>query len=151
MKTYKEFILEAKLSWWDGGRKKAETKRAKLSRERGGTPEQQAKRFQRFQRLKSSIEKTDSRESDSKPQKTASSKRKENAVKNTGYAQKGKDAPTSSVGTVSGVRRRRITDVRTRQNFGSAEPSDTTTSGRYGKVTGGRGTGKSRSLGDIGR
>ena len=56
--------------------KKATTKRAKLSIERGGTPEQQAKRFQRLKRLKSSIEKTDSRESDTKPQKTASSKEK---------------------------------------------------------------------------
>jgi hypothetical protein len=147
MKTYKEFILEAKLSWWNGGRKKAETKKSQLSRERGGTPEQQAKRFQRLKKLKSSIEKTDSRESDTKPQKSSSDKRKENAVKNTGYAQTGKrgsGTPVSSVGTVSGVRRRRITDLRTGKDLGSAEPSDTRTSGRFGKVTGSRGTGKAR-------
>lgn len=148
MKTYRQFILEAKLSWWDGGRQKAKSKQSKLRTARGGTPEQQAKRFSRLKKITSSIEKTDSRESDTKPEETAKQKRQRtNAVKNTGYAQK-KETPTSSVGTVSGVRRRTIG---TGEVLGRAEPYDTRTSGRFGKVTGGRGTGKSRSGGDIGR
>ena len=148
MKTYRQFILEAKLSWWDGGRQKAKSKESKLRTARGGTPEQQAKRFSRLKKITSSIEKTDSRESDTKPEETAKQKRQRtNAVKNTGYAQK-KETPTSSVGTVPGVRRRTIG---TGEVLGRAEPSDTRTSGRFGKVTGGRGTGKSRSGGDIGR
>jgi len=155
MKTYRQFILEAKLSWWDGGRQKAKSKESKLRTARGGSPEEQVKRFSRLKKIKSSIEKTDSRESDTKPQETAKQERQRtNAVKNTGYAQTGKrgtGTPTSSVGTVSGVRRRTITNMRTGEVLGKAEPSDTRTSGRFGKVTGGRGTGKSRSGGDIGR
>jgi len=155
MKTYRQFILEAKLSWWNGGRPKAKSKESKLRTARGGSPEEQVKRFSRLKKIKSSIEKTDSRESDTKPQETAKQERQRtNAVKNTGYAQtgkRGKGTPTSSVGTVSGVRRRTITNIRTGEVLGKAEPSDTRTSGRFGKVTGGRGTGKSRSGGDIGR
>ena len=155
MKTYRQFILEAKLSWWDGGRQKAKSKESKLRTARGGSPEEQVKRFSRLKKIKSSIEKTDSRESDTKPQETAKQERQRtNAVKNTGYAQTGKrgtGTPTSSVGTVSDVRRRTITNMRTGEVLGRAEPSDTRTSGRFGKVTGGRGTGKSRSGGDIGR
>jgi len=140
MKTYKEFILEAKLSWWDGGRPKAKSKESKLRIARGGSPEEQVKRFSRLKKIQSSIYKTDSRESDTRPKETAKQERQRtNAVKNTGYAQKGRETPISSVGTVSGVRRR------------GKEPSDTRISGRYGKVTGGRGTGISRSGGDIGR
>ena len=30
MKTYRQFILEAKLSWWNGGRSKAKSKESKL-------------------------------------------------------------------------------------------------------------------------
>lgn len=155
MKTYRQFILEAKLSWWDVGRPKAKSKESKLRIARGGSPEEQVKRFSRLKKIKSSIEKTDSRESDTKPQETTKQERQRtNAVKNTGYAQTGKrgtGTPTSSVGTVSGVRRRTITNMRTGEVLGRAEPSDTRTSGRFGKVTGGRGTGKSRSGGDIGR
>lgn len=155
MKTYRQFILEAKLSWWDGGRQKAKSKESKLRTARGGSPEEQVKRFSRLKKIKSSIEKTDSRESDTKPQETAKQERQRtNAVKNTGYAQTGKrgtGTPTSSVGTVPGVRRRTITDMGTGEVLRRAEPSDTRTSGRFGKVTGGRGTGKSRSGGDIGR
>ena len=155
MKTYRQFILEAELSWWNGGRPKAKSKESELRRERDGSPEEQVKRFSRLKKIESSIEKTDSRESDTKPKETAKQKRQRtNAVKNTGYAQtgkRGKGTPTSSVGTVSGVRRRTFTNIGTGEVLGPAEPSDTRTSGRYGKVTGGRGTGKSRSFGDIGR
>ena len=155
MKTYRQFILEAELSWWNGGRPKAKSKESELRRERDGSPEEQVKRFSRLKKIESSIEKTDSRESDTKPKETAKQKRQRtNAVKNTGYAQtgkRGKGTPTSSVGTVSGVRRRTFTNIRTGEVLGPAEPSDTRTSGRYGKVTGGRRTGKSRSFGDIGR
>ena len=138
MKTYKEFILEAELSWWDGGRKKATTKEAQLRRERGGTPEQQAKRSQRLKKLKSSIEKTDSRDSDTKPQKSAADKRKENAVKNTGRAQKPKDTNTKS-GSLPNIKTK-------------GDPSDVVTASRYtsGNSWGGRGTNISRTGSRIG-
>jgi hypothetical protein len=155
MKTFQEFILEAKIDWWDGGRGKAKKRESQLTRQRGGTPQQQASRMKQLEKLKQAISNVDSRESDTRPQKTPRQRRQQNAVQNTGYAQTGVRGgnrnPASSVGTVSGVRRRTVTNMRTGQNLGPAEPADTRTSGRYGYVTGGRGTGKSRSGGDIGR
>jgi len=155
MKTFREFILEAKIDWWTGGRGKAKKRESQLTRQRGGTPQQQATRIKQLKKLRQAISNVDSQESDTKPQETERQKRQQNAVRNTGYAQTGVRGrnrnPASSVGTVEGHRRRRVIDMRTGQDLGPAEPADTRTSGRYGTVPGGRGTGKSRSGGDIGR
>lgn len=156
MKTFREFILEAERrtssDWWTKGRKEASQKLAQLRRQRGGTTEQQISTSNKIKELEKEISNNDTEHSDTRPQETERQKRQKNAVINTGYAQTGVRGrnrnPASSVGTVEGHRRRRVTDMRTGQDLGPAEPADTRTSGRYGKVTGSR---KSRSGGDIGR
>jgi hypothetical protein len=127
MKTYRQFILEA-------NEQQELSQIRRLLRNPPPDPKKIAELNRRFSELTKIIR------DKPKPQKTAKQKRQENAVKNTGYAQKEKD-PTSSAGTVSGVRRRRTI---------TPEPSDMRFR-RYGEYTGGRGTGKSRSGGDIGR
>lgn len=145
MKTYKEFILEA------NEQKELSTIRRTLRNPPPGT------NIAKLNARASELTKIIRDKKETSPKKSGREARisdPERTVKNTGYAQTGKrgsGTPVSSVGTVSGVKRIRITDLRTGKNLGSAEPSDTRTSGRYGKNTGGRGTGKSRSLDDIGR
>jgi hypothetical protein len=145
MKTFREFILEAKIDWWTGGRGKAKRREAQLSRDRTGTPQQQATRMKQLKKLKQAISNVDSQESDTKPKETEKQKRQRTrVVKNTGRAQQPRDVISSS-GTLPGIRKTTV-----------PEPSDTIrrnkdgTSGRYGTTFGGGGTGKSRSGGNIG-
>lgn len=154
MKTFQEFILEAKRKdWWDGGRGKAKKRESQLTRQRGGTPQQQASRMKQLKKLKQVISKIDSEESDTRPQETERQQRQRNkVVRNTGRPQTDKDT-ISSVGTVPGVDRT-IIDMRTGQNLGPAGPGDTVVTGRYGSnygTTGSGGTGISRSGGRLGR
>ena len=145
MKTFREFILEAEGSdWWTRGRKEASQKLALLRRQRGGTVEQQISTSKKIEKLEQEISNKDTEHSDTRPKETKRQKRQQNAVRNTGRAQKHRDVISSS-GTLPGIRKTTV-----------PEPSDTIrrnkdgTSGRYGTTFGGGGTGKSRSGGNIG-
>jgi hypothetical protein len=161
MKTFREFILEARKSeqetidWWGKGRPKASQKVAQLRRDRN--PQTMSKSVRKITQITKAINDKDQRHEASKPARTAAQRAQDSGrVHRSQYAQTGvrgrigPDSP-SSVGTVSGNKRRRVTNIKTGQDLGSAEPSDTRVSGRYGTVPGGRGTGVSRSGGQIGR
>ena len=158
MRTFNEFMAEAKVAWYAGSlrgskdspAKTAKRKKANLEREAREKPSPET--FSRLSRLKKGIASGEERaEGEEKPETKATRMQRTGRMrKNTGYATF-KDTPTSSVGTESDVRRRRSTNIRTGEDLGSAEPSDTRTSGRYGTVPGGRGTRVSRSGGVIGR
>jgi hypothetical protein len=147
MKTFANFLLEAELKWNTGtlrgsGKSPSDTakqKEAQLKRDAKQKPSPEV--FSRLTKIKKGITGADTlaKDTDPKPESTATRMQRTGRVRtNTGRATF-KDTPTSSVGTVSGVRRRGL------------EPSDTRISGRYGTVPGGRGTGVSRSGGQIGR
>jgi hypothetical protein len=146
MKNFADFLLEAEIKWntgtLPGSRKSpsdtAKQKKANIEREARTKPS--PKVFSRLTKIKKGISGADTlaKDTDPKPETTATRMQRTGRTrKNTGYATF-RDTPTSSVGTVSGVRRRGL------------EPSDTRVSGRFGTVSGGRGTGISRSGGKIG-
>lgn len=145
MKSFREFVLEAEVKWNTGslkgsGKSPSETAKQRRSQiERTAREKPSPQVFSRLTRIRKGISGADTlaKDTDKKPETTATRLR-DRTRKNTGYATF-RDTPSSSVGTVSGVRRSGL------------EPSDTRVSGRYGKVTGGRGTGVSRSGGQIGR
>lgn len=145
MKTFREFILEAEIKWNTGslkgsGRSPGDTakQRAAQLSAKSRTKPTLMPQVAKFRKKITQVD-TLAKETDPKPETTATRMQRTGKMRqNTGYATF-KDTPTSSVGTVSGVKRRGL------------EPSDTRTSGRYGTVPGGRGTGISRSGGQIGR
>lgn len=160
MKTFREFILEAEIKWNTGslkgsGRSPAETAKQRKSQiERTARQKPSPEVFSRLTKIKKGISGSDtlSKDTDPKPETTATRMQKSGKMrKNTGYATF-KDTPTSSVGTESGVDRTGVHDMRQGgRRIGSAGPSDQVTSGRHGTVSGGRGTRVSRTGGTIGR
>ena len=160
MKTFKEFILEVKEIKWNtgtlsgSGKSPSQTAKQRKSQiERTARKKPSSEIFTRLTKIKKGISGADTlaKDTDPSPETTATRMQRTGRMRqNTGYATS-RDTPTSSVGTTSGVRRRRVTDMRTGRDLGSAEPSDTRTSGRFGTVPGGRGTGISRSGGKIGK
>lgn len=159
MKTFQQFILEAQIKWNTGslkgsGKSPAETAKQKRSQiERTAKEKPSPKVFSRLTKIKKGISDSDTKakESDPKPETKATTMQRTGRMRqNTGYATF-RGTPTSSVGTTDDVRRRRSVDRRTGRDLGTAEPSDTRVSGRFGTVPGGRGTGVSRSGGQIGK
>lgn len=148
MKTFRQFILETKEIKWNtgtlrgSGKSPSQTAKQRKSQiERTARQKPSPEIFTRLTKIKKGISGADTlaKDTDPKPETTATRMQRTGRMRqNTGYATF-RDTPTSSVGTVSGVRRRGL------------EPSDTRTSGRYGTVPGGRGTGISRSGEKIGR
>ena len=161
MRTFREFIAEAEIKWNTGtlkGSKKSPSETAKAKRatlERTARQKPSPEVFKRLTKIKKGISGSDtlSKETDPKPETTATRMQRTGKMrKNTGYATHGKDTPTSSVGTESGVARTGVHDMRQGgRRISSASPSDQITSGRFGTVSGGRGTRVSRSGGTVGR
>lgn len=159
MKTFAQFILEAEIKWHTGTLKGSGKSPSDTAKQRKANVERQARTsptsstFSRIARSKQAISNADTRAKDTDPRPETTATRMQRTGKerkNTGYATF-RGTPTSSVGTTDQVRRRRSTDMRTGRDLGPAEPSDTRVSGRFGTVPGGRGTGISRSGGQIGR
>ena len=166
MKTFQEFILEAEIKWNTGtlkGSKKspsdtAKQRKAKLERDAKQKPS--PKVFSRVTKIKKGISGADAlaKDTDPKPETRASRmQRTGRTTVNTGYAQTGRRGrigpdPTSSVGTQSGADRTGVHDLRQGgRRIGSATAPGEVVAGKYGKVTGGRGTRVNRSGGTVGR
>jgi hypothetical protein len=158
MRTFSEFMAEAKkVQWYAGSLKGSKKSPANTAKQKQANLERQSRKkpspkiYIRISKLKQGIKRGEERaEGEPRPETTATKMQKSGKMrKNTGYATF-KDDPRSSVGTVEGHRRRRSVDLKTGNDIGAAEPSDTRTSGRYGTVPGGRGTRVSRSGGIIG-
>lgn len=160
MKTFKEFILEAEIKWNTGvlkgsGKSPADTakqRQALLNREAGKNPSPEL--FGRVARMKRGISASDTlaKDTDPRPETTATRMRRTGRERiNTGRATFS-DTPISSGGTESNVDRSGIHDLRQGgRRIGPASAPDEVTSGRYGVVTGGRGTRVSRTGGIVGR
>ena len=157
MKTFREFLEEAEVRWNTGslkGSKKsprdtATQKAAQLASSSRTNPSLMP-RAAKLRRRLSQVNAL-ANISDPRPETTDTRTRRQGTQRvNTGYATF-RDTPISPVGTTPDVRRRRVTDIRTGRDLGSAEPSGTLTSGRYGdKKTGSGGKKISSSGGVIG-
>ena len=160
MKTFQEFILEALLV--ENDQQEYANIRAQIrklqSRGRPGDAEEAQRLSIRAQELAKRIRLAAEggaalQQIRDKPRKPSNP----NSITGGGYAQTGRRGrigpdPISSVGTLSGVDRTRVNDLRQGgRRIGSATASGEVVAGKYGKVTGGRGTRVNRSGGTVGR
>lgn len=140
MKTFSEFLDEAKINWNPGPRSKAERKLSTLGQKmRTAKPDQMVAIANRIKEMRSKIS-LENEKNPPPPQKQGIS-----GIARGGRPQKPRDV-VSSVGTSSGVERR-IVDLKTGSDMGSSSPSDTLTQNRYTDrgTSGGRGTNISRT------
>jgi hypothetical protein len=145
MKTFSEFLDEAKINWNAGPRSKAERKLSTLGQKmRTAKPDQMVSIANRIKQMKSKIS-LENEKNPPPPQKQGIS-----GIARGGRPQKPRDV-VSSVGTSSGVNRT-IVDLKTGSSMGSSSPSDTLTQNRYTSrgTSGGRGTNISRTGGTYG-
>lgn len=140
MKTFSEFLDEAKIDWNAGPRAKAERKLSSLGQKmRTAKPDQMVPIAKRIKQMRSKISLENER-NPAQPQKQGIS-----GIARGGKPQKPKDV-VSSVGTSPGVERT-IVNLRTGASMGSSSPSDVLTQNRYTSrgTSGGRGTNISRT------
>lgn len=147
MKTFSEFLDEAKINWNAGPRAKAERKLSSLGQKmRTAKPDQMVSIANRIKQMKSKISLENEKNPPPSQKQGISGIARGGRPQSTGYE-------VSSVGTLSNVARGRSTDIRTGQDLGPSSPSDTLTQNRYTSrgTSGGRGTNISRTGGTYGK
>lgn len=147
MKTFSQFLDEAKINWNAGPRAKAERKLSSLGQKmRTAKPDQMVAIVNRIMQMKSKISLENERNPASPQQRGVSGIERGGRPQSTGYE-------VSSIGTLSNVARSRSTDIRTGRDLGPSSPGDVLTQNRYTSpgTAGGRGTNISRTGGTYGR